>query len=1559
MKITCANPDADVDLDRTAEIIVEIAPKALERISDEPVWSPADTDDRTDVSHISLPWKVPALKLVQPTPPTSRGSTPLTGPIEGEVGNADQEQLQHFTDDAPTSRGSTPLTGPIEGEVENADQEQLQHFTDDAPTSRGSTPLTGPIEGEVRNADQEQLQHFTDDAPTRGQADVSDVPVSPISPSPMSREAQMESMIEHTTASQAAELGDIGGSNIDEGIASKRKKKSMHKGKSVQIAPEDPELMKKPQSKFLEQTGATSPDTPASAGSVDLLDAQGQKAYEIEYARELDRLLQEDDVPDSIISGQKVDKTSPADSFHELTDPLPHDRGEKLVGTSPLEDIAEEPQLRPEPIPELGVHEPASFMPFKKSKKEERAKKKEKPIIWEDDTATPELSQQPDISAEDTEVADQPLDLEEHIEPEYVGDKEIPSTSTGSPSLRRASTEGNDKTADYFATQPAQRAEMDIGGYMKGEQNPSPSNGPSVSHEAEQSAKALDRDASSPEQSQEVGWDPLPAKKAKKNKKPKRQIHFEEPTTFSTEAIVPREAEPVAELSDNNDDVNDAKRAGQEVGWDTVPREAGTTATFLENDNVSNADQPFQEVNWDTFPVKKGKKAKKSKKQTVESTLSNEPSVPQEAETTAKILEIGDVSNAEQPSQEVNWDTFPVKEGKKAKEPQKQTVEESTLSDELSVLQEPEKTTKVLETGDASNAEQPSQEVNWNTFPVKKGKKAKKSQKQTIEESTLSNEPSVPQHAQPEAKHRNNGEANNAEPLQEVSWDTFPVKKGKKAKKSQKQTIEDSTFPNEPSVPQQAQLEAKHRDHSEANDADPLQEVNWDSFPVKKGKKAKKSQKQTVEDSTLSNEPSVPQQAEPEAKPRDDNEASNAEPLREASKASLPIEKGKKGKKSKTQKNFEEPMAPVSMSHSGETAFNMRTIGAEDSNQLPTASQEPPSQEGENHDTDAIALGAASGAAIVADDGLSRMQSKKDKKDKKRKKSTMLCDDWPSSSGPMEASQQPFVEPNASVEEQPVFGTGKKPDAESSVEEQPMFDTGKRPDAESSVEEQPILKEPDAESSVEEQPMFDAEKKLDAKSSVEEQPMLKEPDAESSIEGQLAFNNGKKPDAENSIKEQPMFETEKKLDAKSSVEEQPMLKEPDAESSIEGQPTCNIGQKPDAKSSVEEQPMFNTLTKPDAESAVEEQPIFDTGKRSDAESSPFHEYQESHSTQPVEIHSQDRDSAVHLAESPTTFQPELVHRVARDSGYPDSESFWLPQQEHETQQGSPEREVIEAYSVDPRREDTVTEEDLVGIYQDQSYGKGAFDGEAPIDLQLPPPPAKVISDEPPGTEAPSVDPEREDTVTEEDVVETYQNRSYGNDAFDGEAPMELHSPSPPPAETSDEPAGTNLDRQPSEPKSKPRGRHAREASGDAYDSDDSADSGFDVQKRRRRLQTLAEDLREPSPVSSTTKNRSSGLFDSSPWAKDAPAERPSRETMTQERPTSHKSGSPETAKETRNTSGPSWSFGNVASDAREERESLFGGPFPEDDSATRSSGSHARITRGRQPMRSISERSGE
>ena len=107
------NRDTDPGLDGSAAI-VEIAPKTIKRQPDEPEWSVADTNDKIDLSQLSLPWEVPHLKLVQPTPPASRAPTPLV-PTE------------------PTQRDVEDITKPRSPAKVTWGDDQTHEYTENAP----------------------------------------------------------------------------------------------------------------------------------------------------------------------------------------------------------------------------------------------------------------------------------------------------------------------------------------------------------------------------------------------------------------------------------------------------------------------------------------------------------------------------------------------------------------------------------------------------------------------------------------------------------------------------------------------------------------------------------------------------------------------------------------------------------------------------------------------------------------------------------------------------------------------------------------------------------------------------------------------------------------------------------------------------------------------------------------------------------------------------------------------------------------------------------------------------------------------------------------------------------------------------------------------------------------------------------------------------------------------------------------------------------------------------------------------------------------------------------
>lgn len=78
-KTTSANADADIDLDQVPQIVT-VEPKRIHDLSDSPAFSFVDIDNKVDPSPSSFPWQIPRLRLVEPTPPSTRGSTPILPP---------------------------------------------------------------------------------------------------------------------------------------------------------------------------------------------------------------------------------------------------------------------------------------------------------------------------------------------------------------------------------------------------------------------------------------------------------------------------------------------------------------------------------------------------------------------------------------------------------------------------------------------------------------------------------------------------------------------------------------------------------------------------------------------------------------------------------------------------------------------------------------------------------------------------------------------------------------------------------------------------------------------------------------------------------------------------------------------------------------------------------------------------------------------------------------------------------------------------------------------------------------------------------------------------------------------------------------------------------------------------------------------------------------------------------------------------------------------------------------------------------------------------------------
>lgn len=146
VKITSPNADADIDLDQVPQIVT-VEPKRIHDLSDSPALSFADVDDKVDPSRPSFPWQVPKLRLVEPTPPSTRGSTPIIQPKD--AGDEDFEE--------PRKEVSPPKVKWADDQKREytiiAPKEGYEEFIE--PPS-GGVSGTDPIDP-VRNSDERDL----------------------------------------------------------------------------------------------------------------------------------------------------------------------------------------------------------------------------------------------------------------------------------------------------------------------------------------------------------------------------------------------------------------------------------------------------------------------------------------------------------------------------------------------------------------------------------------------------------------------------------------------------------------------------------------------------------------------------------------------------------------------------------------------------------------------------------------------------------------------------------------------------------------------------------------------------------------------------------------------------------------------------------------------------------------------------------------------------------------------------------------------------------------------------------------------------------------------------------------------------------------------------------------------------------------------------------------------------------------------------------------------------------------------------------------------------------
>ena len=98
VKVTSANADADIDLEQVPQIVT-VEPKRTHDLSDSPTFSLGGIDEEVDSSRPSFPWQVPRLRLVEPTPPSTRASTPLL-----QSKDAGDEDFEEPRKDGPPSK---------------------------------------------------------------------------------------------------------------------------------------------------------------------------------------------------------------------------------------------------------------------------------------------------------------------------------------------------------------------------------------------------------------------------------------------------------------------------------------------------------------------------------------------------------------------------------------------------------------------------------------------------------------------------------------------------------------------------------------------------------------------------------------------------------------------------------------------------------------------------------------------------------------------------------------------------------------------------------------------------------------------------------------------------------------------------------------------------------------------------------------------------------------------------------------------------------------------------------------------------------------------------------------------------------------------------------------------------------------------------------------------------------------------------------------------------------------------------------------------------------------
>ena len=145
VKTTSANADADIELEQVPQIIM-VEPKRIHDLSKSPAFSLADTDDQVDASKLSFPWQVPKLRLVEPTPPSTRGSTPIPQPKDASDEGFEEPRKE-------------PSPSPSPSKVRWAD-DQTHEYTIIAPKEDHDESIEAPSK-EISDTDSVSLPRST------------------------------------------------------------------------------------------------------------------------------------------------------------------------------------------------------------------------------------------------------------------------------------------------------------------------------------------------------------------------------------------------------------------------------------------------------------------------------------------------------------------------------------------------------------------------------------------------------------------------------------------------------------------------------------------------------------------------------------------------------------------------------------------------------------------------------------------------------------------------------------------------------------------------------------------------------------------------------------------------------------------------------------------------------------------------------------------------------------------------------------------------------------------------------------------------------------------------------------------------------------------------------------------------------------------------------------------------------------------------------------------------------------------------------------------------------